>query len=54
MAANAGIQTTTTLAEFRLFAPSARPMPCAAASCPLDTRFRGHDKAAFPELAASL
>jgi hypothetical protein len=52
MPANAGIQDTTTLTEFRLLATPARRKPCVAASRPLDTRFRGYDKAGFPERCA--
>ena len=48
MPANAGIQDTTTLTEFRLlaFPPGASLAP--PHRVPLDTRFRGYDKAGFP------
>jgi hypothetical protein len=38
------------LTEFRLLATPAKRKPCIAGSrVPLDTRFRGYDKAGFPE-----
>jgi hypothetical protein len=52
MPANAGIQDTTTLTEFRLVATPARRKPASPRPVPLDTRFRGYDKAGFPERCA--
>ena len=52
MPANAGIQDTTTLTEFRLciLPPGASLAP--PRRVPLDTRFRGYDKPGFPERCA--
>src|SRR5271163_4730685 len=52
MPANAGIQDTTTLTEFRLLATPARRKLAPPRRVPLDTRFRGYDKAGFPERCA--
>ena len=51
MPANASIQDTTTLTEFRLLPTPAR-RSLHRARVPLDTRFRGYDKAGFPERCA--
>ena len=51
MPENAGIQDNT-LTEFRLATP-ARRKPCGAASRSTDTRFRGYDKAGFPNAVLS-
>ena len=55
MPANAGIQDTTTLTEFRLIATPAKRKGASLGPprrVPLDTRFRGYDKAGFPERCA--
>ena len=52
MPANAGIQDTTTLTEFRLVATPPGARLASPRRVPLDTRFRGYDKAGFPERCA--
>ena len=52
MPANAGIQDTTTLTEFRLLATPPGASLASPRRVPLDTRFRGYDKAGFPERCA--
>src|SRR6202011_5658003 len=52
MPANAGIQDTTTLTEFRLVATPPGASLASPRRVPLDTRFRGYDKAGFPERCA--
>jgi hypothetical protein len=52
MPANAGIQDTTTLTESRLLATPARRSLASPRRVPLVIRFRGYDKAGFPERCA--
>ena len=55
MPANAGIQDATTLTEFRLATRQSRQAQAwPPRRVPLDTRYRGYDKAGFPERCALL